>query len=81
MRWLPVRETYYGLGWRVIRYNEDTLIYHGGHVKGFRAEIAFSPRYKVGIAIICNAPGKFVNNTIPVFFDMFYEHYKPTKKK
>lgn len=76
MRWMPLQKSYYAMGWRVLIYNHDTLLYHGGGVKGFRAEIAFSPAHKIGIAVICNAPGKFINNTVPAFFDLFYKYHE-----
>jgi beta-lactamase class C len=81
MRWLPIRKTYYGMGWRVLNYNGDTVAYHGGYVKGFRAEIALSPAHKVGIVILSNAPGKFINNAIPTFFNLYYEYKEAEENK
>jgi beta-lactamase class C len=74
MRWLPVRKTYYGMGWRILNYNGDTLAYHGGYVRGYRAEIAICPANNVGIAVLSNAPDKFINNAIPDFFKLYYQY-------
>lgn len=72
-KWVKVQGTYYGLGWRIINFGNDTLIYHGGFINGFRSEVAFDPIDKVGIAILSNGPGAFVNEAIPYFFNLFYE--------
>jgi beta-lactamase class C len=80
MRWLPVKKTYYGMGWRILNYDNDTIAYHGGYVKGYRAEIAIIPGYDLGIVVLCNAPGKFINNAIPTFLDLFFK-YKETKEE
>ena len=73
-KWVKVQGTYYGLGWRIINFGSDTLIYHGGFINGFRCEVAFDPIDKVGIAILSNGPGAFVNDAIPYFFNLFYEN-------
>lgn len=73
-KWVKVKGTYYGLGWRIINFGNDTLIYHGGFINGFRCEVAFDPIDKVGIAILSNGPGAFVNEAIPYFFNLFYEN-------
>src|SRR5690606_8759555 len=37
--WSKVNGTWYGLGWRVFDYAGTQVIYHGGWVQGYRAEI------------------------------------------
>jgi beta-lactamase class C len=66
--------SYYGLGWRILHYPADTLIYHGGYVNGYRSEVAFDPNDKVAICILSNAPGKLADNGIPVFFSLFNQY-------
>lgn len=63
--------SYYGLGWRVLHYPNDTLIYHGGFVNGYRSEVAVNPKAKIAVCILANAPGEMVDNGIPLFFNLF----------
>ena len=35
-------DAHYGLGWRIYQLGDEQLIYHGGWVSGFRADVAFS---------------------------------------
>jgi beta-lactamase class C len=44
--------SYYGLGWRVLHYPSDTLIYHGGYVNGYRSEVAVNPKEKIAVCIL-----------------------------
>jgi beta-lactamase class C len=62
---------YYGLGWRVLHYPSDTLLYHGGYVNGYRSEVAVDPKDKIAVCILANAPGKLADNGIPLFFKLF----------
>lgn len=63
--------SYYGLGWRVLHYPNDTLIYHGGFVNGFRSEVAVNPKSRIAVCILANAPGELADNGIPLFFSLF----------
>ena len=74
-RKLPGYESaYYGLGWRILHYNSDTLIYHGGYVNGYRSEVAFSPRDRIGICILMNAPTAFASQCIPQFLTHYNQY-------
>lgn len=64
-------KSYYGMGWRVLYYPNDTLMYHGGYVSGYRSEVAVNPRDKIAVCILSNAPGAAADNGIPLFFDLF----------
>ncbi|MEJ1240694.1 serine hydrolase domain-containing protein [Chryseolinea sp. T2] len=64
-------KSYYGMGWRILYYPNDTLMYHGGYVTGFRSEVAVNPRDKIAVCILANAPGEVADNGIPLFFDLF----------
>jgi beta-lactamase class C len=66
--------SYYGLGWRILHYPNDTLVYHGGYVNGYRSEVALDPNDHVAICILANAPGKLADNGIPVFFSLFNKY-------
>ena len=64
-------DSFYGLGWRILHYPNDTLIYHGGYVNGYRSEVAVNPHDKIAVCILANAPGDLADNGIPLFFDLF----------
>jgi beta-lactamase class C len=64
-------KSYYGLGWRILHYPADTLIYHGGYVTGFRSEVALNPGKDIAICILANAPGELADTAIPIFFRIF----------
>jgi len=64
-------KSFYGMGWRILYYPNDTLMYHGGYVNGYRSEVAVNPRDKIAVCILANAPGAAADNGIPLFFDLF----------
>jgi beta-lactamase class C len=66
--------SYYGLGWRILHYPSDTLVYHGGYVNGYRSEVALDPNDRIAICILANAPGQLADNGIPVFFKLFNQY-------
>jgi beta-lactamase class C len=71
-KWVGRSDAYYALGWRVLDFKNDTLLYHGGYVRGYRSEIAVDRRSKIGICVLGNGPGRMVDNAVPMFFNMFY---------
>ncbi len=74
-RWKDVNEHHYGLGWRIVKRDQDELIYHGGYVNNFKSEILINKEDKVAICILSNAPSGLTSRTIPLFLNM-YEDYK-----
>jgi beta-lactamase class C len=66
-----IKNNYYGLGWRILQFPDDTLIYHGGYVNGYRSEVAIYLRDKIGICILANAPGKVTDTGIPIFMQLY----------
>jgi beta-lactamase class C len=71
--WQPFRERYYSLGWRIYQYRGRKIMYHGGYIRGYRAEIAFCPSEDVGIAFLENSPNQLASQCIPTFMDLFLE--------
>ena len=71
--WDMVNEAYYGLGWRVLTNAQDTFIYHGGYVNGYRGEILLDPKEKLGICVLANAPSKMPKNSILTFLKTYAE--------
>ena len=79
-RWPYLKKAYYGMGWRVVKDAQDTIIYHGGYVNGYRSEIAINRKERVGICVLTNAPTDLAPQAIPAFLDIYRIH-KPGFKK
>ncbi|MEX1239131.1 MAG: serine hydrolase domain-containing protein [Cyclobacteriaceae bacterium] len=71
-KWVGRSDSHYALGWRVLNFKNDTLLYHGGYVRGYRSEVAIDRRSKIGICVLSNGPGRLVDNSVPMFFNLFY---------
>jgi beta-lactamase class C len=69
-----IKDNYYGLGWRILYFPSDTLIYHGGYVNGFRSEVAIYPKDRLGICILANAPGDVTDDGIAIFMEEYLEN-------
>lgn len=64
-----VRDTYYGMGWRIFDYAGYTMITHSGGIQGYLSQIAFIPDQNIGIVVLMNS--QRINFLLPTFFDMF----------
>jgi beta-lactamase class C len=73
-RWNGLEEKYYSLGWRVFRYRGYNIVYHGGFVKGYRAEISFCPELNAGVVFLQNSPNRLSSESVPVFWEMYFEN-------
>lgn len=67
--WIARNEAWYALGWRVLKHEGDTIMYHSGYVNGFRGEIAFNRRDDVGICVLMNANTELSSECVPAFFE------------
>lgn len=65
------RKGHYGMGWRVVEYPSDTIIYHGGYANGFKSEIALDKNKNVAICILTNAPNSFSKKMVAEFFKAY----------
>ena len=65
---------YYGLGWRVVNYPEDTLIYHGGYANGYKSDIALNKSKDIAICVLSNAPGNFTPKMTIAFFKLYNKY-------
>ena len=74
--WKNLDSLYYGLGWRVFKMNDKRIIYHGGYVKGYRAEIAVDYEEKAGIVVLFNSNCHLSNSCIPKFWELYFEDTK-----
>ncbi len=68
-----LKNAHYGLGWRVYEFEGHTLNYHGGWVKGYRADVAFDPKAKAGYVMLMNAESNMINSTTAEFWKRYYE--------
>lgn len=71
-----LQDAYYGLGWRVYDFDGYKLNYHGGWVKGYRADVAFAPDQQVGYAMLMNAESNLINGFSAEFWETYFEQYK-----
>ncbi len=71
-RWKNVEEKYYSLGWRIYTVNGYNIIYHGGYVKGYRAEISYCPELKTGAVFMQNSPNRVSSESMPTFWEMYF---------
>jgi len=77
-RWRErLRDAHYGLGWRIYDYAGTKIVYHGGWVEGFRAEIGFIPDEKIGIVVLLNCESMVANLFLPTFFDLYLNLAEP----
>jgi beta-lactamase class C len=65
-----ISDAHYGLGWRVYQLGDEQLVYHGGWVSGFRADVAFSPKHDIGIVVLINAESSGINELTTRFWRM-----------
>lgn len=64
-----LKEAYYGLGWRVYNYDNETLYYHSGWVQGYRSDLVIMPHLNIGFSLILNAETGLINELTTEFID------------
>ena len=75
-KWQRIKKASYGLGWRVLQMERDTILYHGGYVAGYRSEVAIHPTKRIGICVLANAAGDAIDQALPTFFMLTDKLYK-----
>ena len=78
--WPKMRRSYYGLGFRILEYDNKKVVYHGGYVNGYRSGMAFLPDDNIGICILTNYSGNLANRGIRDFIDMYIQYEKNIKE-
>ncbi|MGJ8681461.1 serine hydrolase domain-containing protein [Paraglaciecola sp.] len=73
-------DAHYGLGWRVYQFEGETLNYHGGWVKGYRADVAFAPEFGVAYVMLMNAESNLINEFTPDFWARYFSQAKANSK-
>ncbi len=61
----------YALGWRIYDYAGAKLVFHAGAVQGYRAMIAFLPKYRFGAVMLWNCESAAPSGLIPMLFDRY----------
>lgn len=69
--WGNIDKVWYGLGWRVLDLsNGEKLLYHGGYVAGYRAEMAVHPEKGWGVCVMFNAAAGMADQCVPKFMEL-----------
>lgn len=79
-RWGKVDSRHYALGWRIVGYRGRTIAYHGGYVRGYRAELALCREENVGIVYLSNSPSETASESVPVFLNLFFDSIEKQDK-
>lgn len=66
-----LRKAQYALGWRVYDYAGQTLVFHAGAVHGYRAIIAFFPKYQFGAVMMWNCESPLPMGLMPMLLDRY----------
>lgn len=74
-----LKSAHYGLGWRIYDFEGHKLNYHGGWVRGYRADIAFAPDQQVAYVMLMNAESNLINEFTAEFWHRYFEEYKATQ--
>jgi beta-lactamase class C len=69
-RWAESDSSHYGLGWRAIKLNNQEIIFHGGQVNNYRAEIGFNPKTKTGVVVMFNSYCDLSGSIVPLVFSI-----------
>ena len=67
-RWESLENAYYGIGWRIFDLSGIRVVHHGGGVRGYRSEMAFSDEANIGLVLLINAESSAINEVIPTFY-------------
>jgi len=61
-------DAHYGLGWRIYTLGDEELVMHSGWVRGFVAEMAYSPRRRHGLVVLLNGESQHINDFTTAFW-------------
>lgn len=66
-----LNDAQYALGWRIYDYAGTTLVFHAGAVQGYRAMIAFLPKYRFGAVMLWNCESGMPAGLMPMLLDRY----------
>ena len=72
-QWNKVDSKAYGIGWRIAGYKGRKVAYHGGYLKGYRAEIALCKDEQFGIVYLSNSPSAIAARSVPEFINRLFD--------
>lgn len=75
--WDSIRTVHYATGFRVVNTRGIRVIYHGGMVNDFIAQLACLPDHGFGVCVLMNAPTAFSRECIPEFLRLWRKYYLP----
>ena len=68
----PAGSVNYSLGWFVQKWNDLTVVQHGGNIDGFNAMVAMIPEKKLGFVMLTNVTGSSLGNELmPIVWEAF----------
>ncbi|WJG09226.1 serine hydrolase domain-containing protein [Aliiglaciecola sp. LCG003] len=70
-----LKDAHYGMGWRIYDFDGHKLNYHGGWVKGYRADVSFAPDEEVGYAMLMNAESNLINGFTAQFWQQYFNNH------
>jgi beta-lactamase class C len=70
-------DAHYGLGWRVYQLGSHEIAYHSGWVSGYRADIAWSEKFGIGIVVLMNVEGNSISEITTTFWQMAFDMLEP----
>ncbi|MGB4839105.1 MAG: serine hydrolase domain-containing protein [Saprospiraceae bacterium] len=73
--WPGIKDTHYGLGWRLINTKNNQLAYHGGLVNGFRTEIAFDKEQNIGVVFLFNSLCGYSSKAVHEFYELWNTYH------
>ncbi|HRX10460.1 MAG TPA: serine hydrolase domain-containing protein [Draconibacterium sp.] len=79
--WDKIDSKQYGIGWRIIKYKNHTIVNHGGYVSGYQSEIAVCEEDEIGIAVLTNSPNSYFSMAVPTFFNLYFEFKNKQKSE
>jgi beta-lactamase class C len=68
-----LRSAAYGLGWRVMDYAGERLVFHAGAVQGYRAMLGFLPDRGFGFAVVWNSESGAPGGMLPTALDRYLQ--------
>lgn len=66
-----LRSASYGLGWRIMDYAGERMIFHAGAVQGYRGMLGFLPDRRFGVAFVWNSETHVPSGLLPVAMDRY----------
>ena len=64
---------HYGLGWRIYRIGEESVVLHSGWVRGYVGTISYSPRLQRGLVVLLNGESNRLNEIVSGFWVRQFE--------